>query len=188
MNNRASQFIILCEDKLQEVTISRFLKKGWNINKSLIRSVSYPKGKGSGEKHVKDRYANELRALRARSGRTVLIVIIDADDGSVEKHNNELDISAVNGNIKPRSDREPVVHIIPKWHIETWLAWLNGAEIDENTSYKPQYEYKNRESETHVFIDRLADYCKQNKQLENPPDSLKKACDEFNLRLRQLLS
>ncbi len=186
MSNRVSQFIIICEDKLQEVVACRFLKKGWNINQRLIRTEICTAG--SGEKHVRDKYANELIALRARSGKTALVVVIDADKGSVKDHNNELNAAAIKNNIKPRSDTEPVVHIIPKRHIETWLAWLNSVEMDENTSYKPKYEYKNCESETHVFIDRLADNCKQNKELENPPDSLKKACKEFNSRLRQLLS
>ncbi len=192
MTSKASQFIILCEDKLQDFAIRRFLKKGWDITARQIRNPGYPKdgGGGSGEKHVRDKYAEELKAFRNRnaSASTVLIVVIDADAKSVAVHNNELNTAAHKNGISIRSKDEAVIHIIPKWHIETWLAWLDGVKIDENTSYKPQYEYKNRESETHVFIDKLADNCKQNKQLENPPDSLKKACYEFNLRLRQLLS
>ncbi len=192
MSNRASQFIILCEDKLQDSVIRRFLKKGWDITERQIRNPGYPKdgGGGSGEKHVRDKYAEELKAFRNRnaSASTVLIVAIDADTKSVRVHNNELNAAAQKNGISMRLKNEAVIHIVPKRHIETWLAWLNGVEIDENTSYKPKYEYKNCESDAHPLIDKLADNCRQNKQLENPPDSLKKACDEFNLRLRQLLS
>ncbi|MEI6421241.1 MAG: hypothetical protein WCP55_03425, partial [Lentisphaerota bacterium] len=84
MSNKPSQFIILCEDKLQESVIRRFLKKGWDIQERLIRRSHYPNGAGSGEQHVRNKYANELRAYRSRSASTVLLVVIDADTKSVE--------------------------------------------------------------------------------------------------------
>ena len=188
MSNKPSQFIILCEDKLQESVIRRFLKKGWDIQERLIRRSHYPNGAGSGEQHVRNKYANELRAYRSRSASTVLLVVIDADTKSVEAHHAELDAAARSNGILPRSADESIIHVIPKHHIETWLAYLNGAgNIDETCSYKKEYGFKNRESEAHRLVDKLTEICKNTKSLEDPPDSLKKTCVEFNKRIRSRL-
>ena len=190
MSNKPSLFIILCEDKLQDSAIRRFLKKGWNIKERQIRNPGYPKdGRGgSGEKHVRDKYASELRAYRTRQASTVLVVVIDADTKSVQDHHNELDTAARGNSIPARSNNESVIHVIPKHHIETWLAFLDGDEnIDETISYKSGYEFKNCESDARNLIDKLADNCKQNNVLENPPDSLMRTCLEFNQRIRLLL-
>ncbi len=189
MSNRPSLFIILCEDKLQELFVRRFLTKGWNINGRMIRSLAYPDGSGSGEKHVRDKYPGELKAYRSRHASTALVVVIDADTKSVQDHHDELDAAARENGIPPRSVDEPVIHVIPKHHIETWLAYLDGVRsIDETFSYKPQYQFKNCESEAHNIVDKLADNCKQNNALINPPDSLKRTCIEFDRRIHPLLT
>ena len=102
MSNRPSRFIILCEDKLQELFVRRFLTKGWNINGRMIRSLAYPDGSGSGEKHVRDKYPGELKAYRSRHASTVLVTVIDAGTKSVRDHNGELDAAARENDIPPR--------------------------------------------------------------------------------------
>jgi len=77
---------------------------------------------------------------------------------------------------------ELIAYIIPKWHIQTWIAYLDGENVDEadKTTYKKMYGKISELKDVHPFIDRLADNCRENKQLESPPDSLVATCQEFN--------
>ena len=179
--SKASQFVILCEDQLQEVCIYRFLKK-WLGHKFRYRVPQYPaSGGGSGEQFVRNEYAKELKAFRKRSASTVLIVMIDADNGTVQNRHNQLDSSAEADGLQARQDGEAILHAIPKWHIETWLAWMDGQDVNENDDYKGEYEFKS-------IIDRFASQCKNRSDLSNPPDSLTQACREFKERIRPELA
>ena len=189
--SKASQVIVLCEDRLQEVFLCRFLKHGWGIAIRDIRVVPYPHGSGgAGEKHVRDRYPNELKAYRARSARaiTILLVAIDADDKTVQTHQQELDeaCGCEQPAVTVRQVGEAVVHVIPKWHIETWLAYLDGIKVSENGQYKASHTFQGRESDCHPLIDKLAATCRNGQQLTDPPDSLMQTCREFG-RIRGLL-
>lgn len=183
--NKASQIIILCEDKLQDVVVHRFLTKGWGVKPRIIRRVPYPSGSGSGEAHVRKRYPDELKAFRSRPASTVLIAVIDADTKSVSQHHRELDTAC--SNIPSRQEGEAIVHIIPKHHIETWLAYLDGVEVDEAQNYKQSHGFKGRESECHRLVDELAGRCKNNVPLSGFPPSLVGACKEFKARLSNSL-
>jgi len=169
--SKASRIVVLCEDKAHEVFACRFLKKGWGIRNRDITIPPYPAGKGSGKKHVADRIALEVRALRARQASTVLVVVQDADQGSVSQVHSFLDSKIE----PPRSSSEQIAFIVPKWHIETWISEKtkdNGAICESK--------------QAHVYIDKLADSCKESKPLHSPPDSLSIACKEFE-RLRNAL-
>ena len=63
--SKASQIIVLCEDKAHEVFVKRFLKR-WGVKPRAIRVPPYPDGKGSGKKHVEDKISLEANALRRR--------------------------------------------------------------------------------------------------------------------------
>jgi hypothetical protein len=155
--------------------------------------VPYPRSGsgGAGEKHVRDKYPSQLRAYRARSAKakTLLIVIIDADTGTVHTHHQEFDKACRQAQppIAARQADEAVIHVIPKWHIETWLAYLDGITVSEDQQYKASHAFKACESECHQLVDKLAKACKDKKQLVNPPDSLVRACVELD-RIRALLS
>jgi len=182
--SKASKIIVLCEDKAHEVFIKRFLKKGWDVDPRAIRVPPYPNGKGSGKKHLEDRISPEAEALRRRHASTILLVIQDADELSVDQIKSNLDAKL----LSPRNDNEPIAYIIPKWHIQAWTAYLDGKNVDETDkdTYKNIYGKISESKDAHHFIDRLADNCKQNIQLEAPPDSLVAACEEFN-RIRSAL-
>jgi hypothetical protein len=190
--SKASQIIVLCEDQLQAVVIRRFLKKGWSKDTHDVRVFHCPPGgsSGAGEKYVRDNYANQLSAYRDRSAKasTILIVAIDADAGTVQTHHHELDrvCRRAQPPVAVRQADEAVVHIIPKWHIETWLAYLDNVSTSESSQYKPQYSFKERERDCYRLVDKLIDACKLKQQLENRPDSLVQACKEFE-RIRGLL-
>lgn len=190
--SRASDIIILCEDRLQEVFVRRFLKQGRGIRQPPIRPVPYPHGGsgGAGEKHVRDNYPNQLKAYRDRSAKakTILIVVLDADVDTVQVHHNELEAACQQARpaISARQANEAVIHVIPKWHIETRLAYLDDVRVSEDRQYKPDYAFKGCESSCHPLVDKLAAACKNGQRLTNPPDSLVQACREFD-RIRGLL-
>ncbi len=189
--SRASEIVVLCEDRLQEVFIRRFLKRGWGIKEPPIRVIPYPHtgSGGAGEKHVRDEYPDQLKACRTRHARTILIVVIDADTGTVLAHHKELDDACRQAQppVAGRQANEAVVYVIPKWHIETWLAYLDGITVSEDQQYKASHAFKGSESACHPLVDKLATACKEGKRLMAPPDSLVQVCVEFD-RIRGLLS
>ena len=181
--SKASQIIVLCEDKAHEVFVKRFLKR-WGVKPRAIRVPPYPNGKGSGKKYVEDNISLEAEALRRRHASTVLLVIQDADEHTVQKVRGNLD-----DKIEPhREANEPIAYIIPKWHIQTWIAYLDGVDVDEakKENYKTTYGEISELKDAHPFIDRLADDCRENRQLASPPNSLVAACEEFE-RIRNVL-
>lgn len=124
--SKASQIIVLCEDRAHEVFVKRFLKR-WGVKPRAIRVLPYPNGKGSGKKYVGDNISPEVKALRRRHASTILLVVQDADELTVDRTRSDLDAEI----LPPRRDDEPIAFIIPKWHIQTWIAYLDGENIDE---------------------------------------------------------
>jgi hypothetical protein len=181
--SKASQIIILCEDKAHEVFVKRFLKR-WGVKPRAIRVPPYPNGKGSGKKYVEDQISLEAEALRRRHASTILLVIEDADDSSVDAVKSRLDEKLP----APRGETEQIAYVIPKWHIQTWLAYMDGKTVEESDkkTYKERYTNISESKEAHPFIDRLAENCMENRELKSPPDSLVAACEEFE-RIRAAL-
>jgi hypothetical protein len=180
MMSRASQVIILCEDKLHEVFVRRFLKLYGYTNRDL--SVpSYPaSGRGSGESFVRRSDPDELRAYRSRSATTFLIAVIDADKGSVADREDDLRGACTEKSVEPRQDGELVIHVVPKRAINTWLAYLDSVAVDEETDYSNgQYSFRGRESETDGLIKRLHAMCRKAELPQDAPSSLRDACGEF---------
>lgn len=182
--SKASQIIILCEDKAHEVFVRRLLKKGWGVKPHAIRVPPYPNGQGSGKKYVLDNISQEAEALRRRHASTILLVIQDADELSVDQVKSNLNEKLQS----PRNDNEPIAYIIPKWHIQTWIAYLDDKNVNEEdkNSYKNEYGTLSKSKHAHSFIDKLADSCRENIPLQSPPDSLTAACEEFD-RIRNAL-
>ncbi len=95
-----------------------------------MRLVPCPAGEGSGEQWVRERFAIEVDAYRRRHthAETALIVIIDADDRSVQERLAQLD-----QNIE---EAEQIARLVPRRNIETWILCLNDVAVDEETDYK----------------------------------------------------
>lgn len=185
MSNKASLIVVLCEDPASDVCICRFLKKGWKLNNRDISVRPYPRDKGSAKQFVLDNLAREVTECRGRSASTILIVMMDADQWSVAKARQEL-ASRIE---PPRTDNEQIAFIIPKWHIETWVAYLDGQTVleTEKRTYKNRYSKMAETKKAHALIDALAGDCRQNAALTNPPPSLVVACEEFE-RIRGALT
>ena len=142
MSNPSSAYALV-EDKRRKQFIYRFLlHAGFNRNKITVE-VS-PPGHGSGKKWVCDQFALQVEVCRRRNAKTstCLLVMMDADQLSVNECMSDLDAALATAN-HPRLDaaRDPIARLIPKWSIETWILFLSsdGAAnplVIEGKSYK----------------------------------------------------
>ena len=176
MSRDAVGVVILSEDTQSECFIRRFLhKRGWD--RRQIRTETLPRGKGSGEQWVREKFINELKAYRSRSSRaaTCLIVASDADDKTVEQRIQTFKAMCAEAGVPYRNEGERVAFIIPRRNIETWLAFLRGENVNEVQSYR-KYGY---EAECRDQVVRLDEMCRRQKLEPEPPPSLETACNEF---------
>ncbi len=176
--SRASKIIVVCEDRAHEVFVRRLLRTGWKVNPRQIRVVAYPKEKGSGKAHVLASIGKEAQALASRAARTILMAVVDADNDSVKAVHARLD-KAMQG----RKPGQAIACIVPKWSIDTWLAYLDGdpaVDEEDKSACKNKYRTIAVTKDVHPLVDALARSCRQNVALSSPPPSLRTACAEFN--------
>jgi hypothetical protein len=66
--SRGVQWVLLCEDRQQEVFVRRFFKKaGWSTQR--LRVEFAPPGRGSAVQFVRERFPKELSAYRGNRNR-----------------------------------------------------------------------------------------------------------------------
>lgn len=172
--------ILLCEDAQTEAFVRRFLKRR-NFRGRDVTTLGLPHGSGSGEQWVRERYPRQLQAIRQRQG-ACLIVVTDADGHSTEFRRAQLDAECEKQRIPRRNDGERVLVIVPRRNIETWLAYLAGDEVDEETRY-PRLD---RERDCVRHADELFRMCHEKQRLREPaPPSLREACDDEYPRLQR---
>lgn len=130
------QYIILCEDSQMD-TFLRSLLKYERISNHKIRTVPLPAGQGCGEKHVRNSILREVQYIHQHNYKKIfLIVCIDADNYTIEDRRNDL-IGIVKNTIRAwKFEEEPMMLWIPKREIETWLAFLDGKDVNEEMSFK----------------------------------------------------
>lgn len=132
--NRPSEIVVLVEDRNQQRLVFRYLERV-GYGGRVIRPVLAPAGKGSGERWVRDKYAEEVNAFRTRPARTWLVVAIDADTKGVEYRAQQLAQELAARGLRARGEGEAIAHLIPKRNIETWILCLTGEAVDEGTDY-----------------------------------------------------
>lgn len=173
--SRSIQWVLLCEDTQHETFVRRFLKVSvWSTGR--LRVEKAPPGKGSGEQFVRERFPKELAGYRSERNRVAqcLIVVRDGDAQGVDARGRELADACRAQGIAPQSDDDNnVVILIPTWNIETWLAYLNGATVDESRSNYPRL---NRPRDCHSATITLFQMCKQQELRKPAPTSLEAAC------------
>lgn len=174
MIHSGMQIIVLCEDRQQEVFARYFLvKRGFNPRK--ITYLPLPKGKQSGEQYVRENYAKEVRAYRSKNYLSIaLVVLIDADKYTIAERLNQLDLELEADSQAKRQLDEKIAVFVPRRNIETWIHYLQGEIVDEETAYSklPQ------ESDCKPSIENLVNYCQRGLD-ENAPESLHLACSEW---------
>lgn len=168
--------VLLCEDSQTDSFVRRFLKHR-NLRARDITTAPLPSGTQSGEQWVRQRFPEALQAIRQRRG-AYLIVVADADALSTAERRQRLDAECERSKIPPRGNEDPVLVLVlvPRRNIETWLAYLAGAEVDETARY-PRLP-RERCCETHSK--ELFRMCNKAQKLDEPaPPSLREACEEY---------
>lgn len=139
MPERIANKIILAEDREQQNLVYRYLEQcGHGVG---VRFEPLPaKGPGgSGEKYVRDQYPRQVQACRSSLGRrasALLIAIIDADIETTQHRATQLSDALKAADMPGRDDRKPIIVLIPKRHVETWIRALLGGQVDEVQDYK----------------------------------------------------
>lgn len=180
MSNRRVQLVLLCEDSQHEAFVRRFLKRtGWSLHRLRVEKTSA----GSGEQFVRQRFPAELESYRRKRSRVdqALLVMTDGDQEGAAGRMQKLDEECDKQDVRRRQpdDRAPV--FIPTWNIETWLAYLDGEDVDES---RKDYPYLPREGHCQRQVGALVQMCKQEQLREPPPASLKAACKEYRERFK----
>lgn len=131
--------MVLAEDTRHQSLIRRYLYRlGFTIRQIRFRDL--PAGRGCGEQWVRERYAQEVAALRWRTSKaaTALIVAIDADTVDLPKRSRQLSEALVQAGLPPREAAEQIAHLIAKRNVETWILCLSGESVNESEDYKKQ--------------------------------------------------
>lgn len=174
--SRNVRIVLLCEDQQHQAFARRFLRAmGWNLRDLRVEQATT--GVGSAEQFVRERFPIELKQLRTDgTERKYLAVIIDGDSHGPTRRRSELEDACTNHGIQPPSDTDRVLICTPTWKIETWFAYLGGAEVDETRGDYPRLP---RKSECKSHVKTLATMCRE-RQLRSPaPESLEDACAEY---------
>lgn len=172
-----SEIVVLCEDMAQAQFIRKFLKMRGYTNPRQIIVCPLPGGSGgAGEKYVRDQFPNELKAIRSRQNKG-LIVMIDADTGLVEERKRQLDVACDNEGVPRRNQDDPVVVAVPRRNIETWLLNLSGEAWREDSDGRVEKAIKT-EGRSETCAERLHELCYR---LQRPvePLSLQDACVQW---------
>jgi hypothetical protein len=175
--SRSVQLVLLCEDTQQETFVRRFLEKaGWSTRR--LRVEKAPRGRGSAAQFVRDRFPIEMSAHRSNRNRVSegLVVILDGDRPGVDGRLSELANACLGEGIVPRKPEDRVLILVPTWNIETWIAYLNGTNVDEGNADYPRLDHP-RDCQRQV--DQLHDMCQKNELRQPAPGSLVAACDEY---------
>ena len=175
MDNYTS-LVVLCGDRQQEVFVRRFLERCGVIPKR-IRYKTCPRGKGAGEQYVRDMYPDEVREHRRNRHLTIgLVVVIDADLGSVSNRLEQLDDALEHVRLCKREADERIGIFVPKRNIETWIHYLQGMPVNEVDTCP---RLTGRESDCKRVVEALAD-SRHNPLPDDAPPSLRIACDELD--------
>lgn len=132
--------VILAEDVRHRKLLHRYLiKRGYTYHK--IRVCQWrPAFETPCIKFVKERYPNEVQALRSKAHRVTgaLLVVVDADQLEVEARLGEMDDLLTAAGKHRRHEDEHIAIVVPRRNIETWMFYLAGNAVDEETDYKPR--------------------------------------------------
>ena len=150
MVRRGVRLILICEDGEHE-RFARYTFLGLGFNRRELRFFVSPSGRGAAEQWVRKRYAPEVRTYRGKASyqHVGLAVIMDADRRKVSQREEQLAAELADVGEPARETHERILHWIPRRHIETWVAFLRGRDVDEemdckslvgNSDYRPAAE------------------------------------------------
>ncbi len=133
--HKPSLVIAIVEDDHHKMLVYRYLIR-CGIREHEIRIERSPSGRGSAENWVRNQFMKETRIYRARHAQTALIVMIDADTGTVQNRFAQLDRALAEKGREAVADAERIARLVPRRNVEAWILCLNGQSVDEQTDYK----------------------------------------------------
>ncbi len=140
MSERVSQIVLLCEDRLQASLVRAYMRRcGLQTKEPLLMPlVASERASGGNVNWVLREFPRQFRACRQRHthARTLLIVVVDADEGSVDQRHSDLNSALEGARMTPTNPSDPIVILVPKRHIETWIRAANGSDANETDNYK----------------------------------------------------
>lgn len=180
MSPRTIEVIVVCEDSQHEAFLRRALG-GLGYHRRKIRVEKSPSGRGAADAWVLQRLPALLRVYRQRQVEHVVILMMDVDRSSLKERQQQLDDICRAQGVDPRAPDERVAVLLPGRNIETWLAYLNGKDVDETSAYaKLRFA-----GDYQLHVDALLDGCQRGQLREPVPPSLAHACQEYHARIRR---
>lgn len=120
---------------MQQQLINKYLRKRGFTNQQ-IRMLATPAGKSQDVNFVLERYSAEANAQRNKHGSSALVVVIDADENTVQARKSQLDKALRDAGETERTEGEAIALVVPRRNVETWVWHLEGNAVDEETNYK----------------------------------------------------
>lgn len=181
MAKRKVDVVVVCEDTQHAAFARRFLA-AQGYQRRRVRVEPHAQGRGAADQTVREQYLSALRTYRSRMAAHDVIVVIDGDRLGVSGRLRQFEEACKEAGIESRSSTERVAVFVPTWRIETWLAYLDGEEVDERVRTYPRLA-RPRDCKSHVA--ELDEMCRRGSLRDPAPASLVAACDEYNTRIRE---
>ena len=134
MPEHPSEIVILAEDQEHQNLVWHYLKNCPKYKRMMrdVTKVALPGSRGCGSQYVREQFPKQVAACRERYLKPLLIVITDADNLSVVAREKELHEELKKKNHTAVSVEEPIVILVPKWQVETWIKCLAGQTVLES--------------------------------------------------------
>lgn len=160
MPDRVANIIVLCEDQEQQILVRRYLNR---LGRRDARFASVVGKNGCGSQYVRKQFPKQVAVCRGTLGKRtgcLLIVMTDADNLTVQAREQTLQNELKSSNFTAVTNEEPIIILIPKWQVETWIKCLLGQLMDENdmNSDRPPV----RPDEIKTAAERLYDWTRPN--------------------------
>lgn len=186
INLNGYRITVLCEDKNQYKFICAYAKL---LGAEKINRITLAYNNATVLKH----YSSAIISHRSKATyqNIVLVVMIDADEKTIQERLREfdqkLDIEKYKLNQSTRFDNEKILIFIPIRNIESWFYYIDTKNTDGETlkgsdgkliSYKSKYP--NKDIDVNLFAKKLKEEICLNGLPPNAPSSLHHACNELN--------
>ncbi|MGA2797002.1 MAG: hypothetical protein ABSE63_05465 [Thermoguttaceae bacterium] len=171
------RIVLLVEDRMLERFARAILVK-LGFNSRDFRLIPYPVGTNT-KQWVTQQYPIEIKTYRQKVNyqpNIALLVGTEADEQTVIQRNNYLSASLQVADIAPRQVQESIVLWVPKWHVETWILFLSGQNVNEDQSYKHDVNNPDFGLVANKFADKYREF--QSDSNINVLPSLKNAFQE----------
>lgn len=134
MPDHPSTVVILAEGQEDQNLVWHYLKNCTPYKKKMgrVTKVALPANRGCGSQYVRERFPKEVAACRGRHAQSLLIVITDADNKSAIERERTLHNELTQNHHDAIKAEEPIIILIPKWQVETWVKCLYGQVVQED--------------------------------------------------------